>query len=218
METFLDRLMMAELGGRDTLRNSRSTAVGPFQLIEPTFLEVVRKHFAAETASLTLPQMLALRTDRSFSRRVAETYTKQNAALLAKAGVAPTFPHLRLAYLVGPSAALRVVRMPANTPAALVLGPAAIKANPFLARMTVSDLIAKAARDLAVHPATTAGVVPPPSQKSSAQAQTGAPAIPVRCNLQLATCRRWLELAKHRVAEGQPVTSKLAARQRRTAR
>ena len=32
LETFLDRLMMAESDGRDELRNPRSTAVGPFNL------------------------------------------------------------------------------------------------------------------------------------------------------------------------------------------
>jgi len=45
---------------------------------------------------MTPQQILALRTDRSFARRGAETYTKENAALLKANGIEPTFPHLRL--------------------------------------------------------------------------------------------------------------------------
>lgn len=148
METFLDRLMMAESGGRDHLRNPRSTAVGPFQLIEPTYLEIVGRYFTAETEGLSLEQVLALRTDRRFARRVAEAYTRQNAGSLARAGIAPTYINVRLAYLVGPSAAIRIARVSAQTRVALILGPAVIKANPFLARMTAADIIGKVARDI----------------------------------------------------------------------
>lgn len=204
MAVFLDRLMLAESGGRDHLRNPRSTAVGPFQLIEPTFLEVVRKHFAAETANLTPAQLLALRTDRAFSRRVAEAYTIQNAVTLSRAALAPTFPHLRLAYLVGPSAAIRVLNVPPHTPSAMILGPAAIKANPFLARMTAADLIAKAARDIAETPASTAGHSPSPAD-AAAQGSAG-PSVPVSCDLRRPACQRWLALARQRLASGQPAT------------
>jgi len=40
VQTFLDRLMLAESSGQLDARNPRSTALGPFQFIESTFLEV----------------------------------------------------------------------------------------------------------------------------------------------------------------------------------
>jgi hypothetical protein len=69
LETFLDRLMMAESGGQDAARNPRSTAVGPFQFIQEAFLDVVRRHFAEETMSLSTMALLKLREDRAFARR-----------------------------------------------------------------------------------------------------------------------------------------------------
>lgn len=197
--------MHAESGGNDLARNPRSTAVGPFQFIEATFLEVVARNFSAETAGLAPPQVLALRTNRSFARKVAEAYTVENAGRLSASGVAPTFAHLRLAYLVGPAAAVRVVKVPPHTPAAMVLGPAAIRANPFLARYTTADLVARAARDVAVDPAATAGVTPRPGTPGKAAKR--APVVTPACNLAQPSCRRWLALAERRAVRGQRVGS-----------
>lgn len=207
MAAFLDRTMRTESDGNDLATNPRSTALGAFQFVEATFLEVAARHFAAETAGLTPAQILAKRTDRAFARKAAEAYTRSNAGQLAAAGIQPTFAHLRLAYLVGPSAAVRVVRMPPQTPAALVLGPAAIRANPFLARYTTADLVARAAGD--VGPAATAAIAPPqpdagggkPASKGARPARAVTPA----CNLAHASCRKWLALAERRLARGQRV-------------
>ena len=191
METFLDRVMMAESGGRADLRSSRSTAVGAYQLIEGTFHGIVRRHFAAETASLTPAQLLALRTNPVFSRRVAEAFTRENATHLASQQLEPTFQNLRLAYLVGPGGAVRVLKAGLDSPLFHLLSPAAILANPFMSGMTARGLIAKAARDLAV----------PVSNRAGIQAAAGGPngqvrpaGPPIRCNLGLPSCRRWVAL------------------------
>ena len=193
METFLDRLMQSESGGRDTVANPRSTAVGPFQFVVATFLLVAERHFSAETAALTLPQILALRTNRPFARRAAEAFTRDNAAQLAAAGVQPTWPHLRLAFFAGAEGAIRVVKSKPETPVSAVLGPSAVVANPFLARMTAKDLIARSARDILQTPSTSAGLrvegAAEPKQKLE---------VPVRCDLRLISCRRWLALAERR--------------------
>jgi hypothetical protein len=46
-DAFLDRLMSAESGGLAHAKNPRSTALGPFQFIKSTFLEITRRHFPA---------------------------------------------------------------------------------------------------------------------------------------------------------------------------
>lgn len=193
LETFLDRLMLAESGGNDWARNQRSTAFGPFQFINSTFLSVARQHFAEETAALPPSAVLALRTDRSFARRAAAAYTKDNAALLEREGLKASFPNLRLAYLVGPSGAVRVLHSPPETKVADVLSSAAIKANPFMRRMTVADLMAKCARDLSVKPGSRAGII---AGTQIALPKRRRPLIDVKCNLRRPSCRRWLALAK----------------------
>lgn len=195
MAVFLDRLMVAESGGRDRARNPRSSALGPYQFIKSTFLEVMRKHFAEDVAKLSPAQVLALRTNREFSRKAAEAYTRDNAALLAAAEQKPTFPHLRLAYLLGAGGAVKVLSAPAKTRLSALLSRRVIRANPFMARLTAAGLIRRAARDISTDPRTTAGVVP----GKFGGAGRKAPRIKVRCSLARASCRRWLALAKRRL-------------------
>jgi hypothetical protein len=190
LETFLDRLMMAESSGQDAARNPRSTAVGPFQFIQETFLDVVRRHFAEETMSLSAVALLGLRQDRAFARRVAEAYSKDNAAHLAREGLATSFTNLRLAYLTGPSGAVRVLRAPPKTRVSVLLSSAAVSANTFLAHMTAQELITKCARDLDVDPASLAGI----AADNSPSAHPGRPRIEVKCNQKLPSCRRWVAL------------------------
>lgn len=206
METFLDRVMMAESGGRADLRASRSTALGAYQLIEGMFLEVVRRHFAAETASLNQVQLLALRLNPAFSRRVAEAFTRENATHLAGQQLVPTFQNLRLAYLVGATGAVRVLRAHADTPLTQLLSPAAIIANPFMVGMSARGLIAKAARDLAVPVGNGAGVAAAPG---SAAAQARANSLVIRCNMALPSCRKWVALRQNGPARA---TARLAKR------
>lgn len=195
IDGFLDRLMMAESGGNDAARNQRSTALGPFQFIKSTFLEVARRHFAEETATLSPSAIGALRTSRSFARRAAEAYTKDNAAHLASEGLTASFPNLRLAFLVGPTGAARLLHAKPDTKVASILSSYAIRANPFMARMTVADLVAKCARDLSVSPETTDGIA---SQKGAPRAKP-RPRIAVKCSLRRPSCRRWLALAERRL-------------------
>lgn len=149
-EKFLDKLMMAESGGRLDARNPRSTATGPFQFIESTFLDVVRRHFAQDVVGLTDPQILTLRTDPVFARRAAEAFSRDNAAALVADGVPATFPNLRLAFLLGPTAAIRVLQAPPESPLGPLVGLPVIVANPFMAGLSASELSARAARDLSL--------------------------------------------------------------------
>ena len=192
MEMFLDRLMMAESGGRLEARNPRSTAVGPFQFIESTFLSLAKRNFATETAGMTQPQILALRTDMAFARKAAEAYTRENAAVLQSLGVAPSYPNLRLAYLLGPNGAARVLKAPPDAPLATVLPPAVLVANPFMAWLTARGLAQRSAREVSQPVTTSQGVDVPPG--SALPKRNLPPGLAVRCNLRLPSCKRWLSL------------------------
>jgi hypothetical protein len=199
MATFLDRLMMAESGGRDTVANPRSSAVGAFQFISSTFIEIARKHFPAETGHLGTQALLALRTNRDFARRAAEAYTRDNATHLAAAGLVATWPNLRLAFFAGPDGAVRVLRAKPATPMRAVLGPAIIAANPFLATYTAADMAARASRDLQVA-STSTDWLPVDGRRAANRKKT--PKIQVLCELSQASCRKWLALAQRRLKVG----------------
>lgn len=200
---FLDRLMLAESGGRDDARNPRSTAVGPFQFIESTFLDVTRRHFQAETSALETAALLQMRTNRAFARRAAEAFTRDNAVHLAAAGLAPTFANLRLAFLVGPGGAVRILKAEPRTPAIAILGSQVVQANPFMAGMTVADLARWSARNLAAGDLGAARLATDPAQFGAAPQKRPRPTINVRCNQALASCRRWVTLATQRLEKRQ---------------
>jgi len=198
--TFLDRLMMAESGGRDDVANPRSTAVGAYQFIARTFLDLARRHFESETRTLSDVQILALRTNRSIARRAAEIYTYENAQALVDAGLAATWPNLRLAYLLGAGGAIRTLKAPSDTPLRDIHGAPVIAANPFMARLTAGDLAARAAREVGVSVASAGGIEVTPNLTAGAGGKrTRALQVGVRCSLSLPSCRRWLMLAERRV-------------------
>ncbi len=191
MGYYLDRLMMSESGGNDEAKNPLSSALGPYQFISSTWLDIMERHFADEVDELSREEVLALRTDRRVARKAAEVYSRENAQLLANAGVAPSFAHLRLAFLVGGSAAVKVLSAKPDDSVALLLDPAAVRANPFLNDMTVQDLVARAERDLrrGAHGRVAVG-------RGAKKERLG---IKVRCNLARPSCRKWLALAKKRL-------------------
>jgi hypothetical protein len=151
-DTFLDRLMRAESNGLSHAKNPRSSALGPFQFITSTFLAVMRQHFPGDIDRLSERQILALRTKHEVARRAAKAFSKDNMAYLMERGVTPTFGHLRLAFLLGPKGAARVLTAPPGKPVAHVLESGVIAANPFMRRMTVADLVARATRDVSPKP------------------------------------------------------------------
>ncbi len=104
---FLDRLMRAESGGRQYARNRASSALGPFQFLGTTFLDVVRRNFPALASGKTDADLLALRTDFQVSRDVALIYTRENASAIAAKGKETTAANLRLAFFAGANGALQ---------------------------------------------------------------------------------------------------------------
>jgi hypothetical protein len=151
-DTFLDRLMRSESNGISHAKNPRSSALGPFQFINSTFLAVMRQHFPGDIASLTERQILALRTNHDVARRAAKAFSKDNMAYLRERGITPTFGHLRLAFLLGPEGAARVLRAPPGRALVQVLEGGVISANPFMRGMTAAGLVARATRDVSPRP------------------------------------------------------------------
>lgn len=189
---FLDRLMIAESSGRQFAKNPASSALGPFQFLGTTFLDVVRRNFPGVALGKNEAQILALRTDFMIARNVALIYTRENAEALAASGHEATPRNLRLAFFAGASGAVKVLAADPEEPVSRLLSEAAIAANPFLRGMTASELLARADRDAAGLGEIVVALQPRPSR--------GLSGISVHCKLGLASCRHWLALAEKRLA------------------
>ncbi len=189
---FLDRLMMAESGGRLHAKNPRSSALGPFQFIDSTFYDLVTRYFPTLAEDKSYAEILQMRVNLKVSRDVALAYTRENAAFLDERGIAPEPGFLRLAFFLGPTGAKIVISAKPKTPVSSLLSNSAIVANPFLNGMSAEQLIERAKRE-------AAGLKPLPVF-AMGRGKAVHPKIRVRCNLKRASCRKWLALAKKRLA------------------
>jgi len=198
-ETFLDRLMSAESGGHSNAKNPRSSALGTFQFIKSTFLEIARRHFRAEVDGFVEDKILALRTDRAFARRAAAAFCRDNIGYLKAQGLSPTFADLRLAFLLGPADAARVMKAEPQTPAVQMLSPLVIKANPFMERMSVADLRSKGIRDVERDRSLPIAVAPQPLQRPAPRVRSAVrKSLPTararKDNCKLVSCRKFSAL------------------------
>lgn len=192
-DAFLNRLMLAESGGRLFAKNPRSSALGPFQFIKTTFLEVARRNFPGDLDDLSETQILALRTDLAFSRRAADAYSRENASFLLGRGLKASPVNLRLAFFAGAAGAARVLSAEPDAPVSRLLDPAAVAANPFLTRMTARALISRSEREM--------GLVGLQGLYAKV-ARRRVPGIKIRCNLRLPPCRLWVKLMRRAAAKG----------------
>ena len=142
-----DSIIGAESGGNPNAQNPNSSASGPGQFIDSTFLDVARK-MRPELADQPDSSVLALKTDPQFARQATDYYAQQNQAILQKNGVPVTDGTTYLAHFAGPGGAVKVLQADPNAPVSDILGPAVVKANPFLAGMTAQGLHAWAAKKM----------------------------------------------------------------------
>ncbi|RKD61558.1 tape measure protein [Rhizobium sp. WW_1] len=145
---FSDRVIGAESSGNPTIKNDKSTAMGLGQFIEKTWLNLFKKYFPDEAATLTDPAILALRSNGEKSKVLIDAYARENAKLLQQAGIsvvdAADEYKLQLAHFLGPQGAANLLKAPSGTLASKVLSADAVRANPtILGRgATVDDVIA----------------------------------------------------------------------------
>jgi len=155
-----DLIRAAESGGDPNARNPRSSASGPDQFIDDTWLRTIRVA-RPDLAGQSDADLLALKTNPEISGQVRDTYAAQNGEILSKAGLPVTPGTTYLAHFAGPQGAVSVLSADPATPVSSVLSPGAIKANQFLQGMTVADLRAWADRKMGgAQPAPAASPAP----------------------------------------------------------
>lgn len=137
-----DQIIAAESGGNPFARNPRSSATGPGQFINSTWLNLVSKYRPDLAAGKSSEEILALRTDPVLSKAMVDAYSSENGKFLSGAGFEVNPGNTYLAHFAGPQGAVNLLRADPTAHAGTILGDAVVKANPFLANMSAGDLIA----------------------------------------------------------------------------
>lgn len=144
-----------------TGKNPMSSAKGPFQIIDPTFVGLYRQMFPEQAQGMSKAQILALRSTPQGDQLSAEmgpVLAQQNISKLQGAGFQPSAPNVYLAHFLGPAGAVRVLGADPSTPMAQLESPLAISENASIMKgKTAGDVVSWAARRLQQVSARAAG-------------------------------------------------------------
>lgn len=179
----IDQIISVESGGKNAA-NPNSSAAGPGQFINSTWLDMLAKHRPDLTGSRD--ELLALKSDPALSREMTAAYAGDNAGILSKSGLPVTPGTQYLAHFAGPQGAVGILNADPSTPAGTILGAGVVKANPFLAKMSAGDLAAWADRKMGgAAPMSMAGPQAAPAAPT-APMSLAAPALAAKPGFQIA--------------------------------
>lgn len=176
--SLVDSIIRAESGGDPNAENPRSSASGPSQFIDSTWLSMLRKHRPDLSDGKSDSDLLALKADPALSRDMTAAYAADNAGILQGAGLPVTPGTTYLAHFAGPQGAIGILNADPAAPVSSILAPAAVKANPFLQGMTAADLRAWADRKVGGQQQSAAPLSLAPRATPSATAQPASAAQP----------------------------------------
>ncbi len=146
----VERIIGVESNGDPTAKNSRSSATGPGQFLNETWLDLIQAYRPDLTRGRSESETLELRREPKLAREITTRFVERNAAMLRQRGLPVTAGTVYLAHFAGGAGAVAILSAPENADAALVMASAdatgrskreqIIKANPFLEHFTVADL------------------------------------------------------------------------------
>lgn len=140
IESLIGHIIRVESGGNATARNPRSTATGLGQFIESTWLRMMRSYRPDLVASMSSPELLALRLDPGLSRQMVRHLAQENEAYLRARGHSISAGRLYLAHFLGPAGADLALRSDPAQSVQAVMGAGVVGANPFLRGWSIGDL------------------------------------------------------------------------------
>lgn len=143
-----DQMRAVESGGDNYAKNPNSSASGPDQFLDSTWLNTIKQARPDLAQGQSDEALLGLKTNPQISGEMRDYYANQNQAILSKAGVPVTPGTTYLAHFAGPQGAVKVLQADPNAPVGDILGPAVVKANPFLQGMTAQQLQGWAAKKM----------------------------------------------------------------------
>jgi hypothetical protein len=161
VDAMVERIIDVESNGNPNAKNRRSSATGPGQFLNETWLEMIRAHRPDLSHGRNQNEILELRRDPKLAREVTMRFAERNSAMLKQRGLPVTPGTVYLAHFAGAAGAVAILSAPESADAALIMASAdptgrtkrekIIKANPFLERFTVADLKIWADRKMRSH-------------------------------------------------------------------
>lgn len=149
VDSVVTRILAAESRGAAD-KNKRSSAAGPAQFLDDTWLELIRAYRPDLAKGHSRDAILALRQKPELAHEIAMRFAERNAALLKRRGLPVTAGTLYLAHFAGAAGAAALLKAPPHADAAGVMAMAdasgrssrekIVKANPFLDDFTVTDI------------------------------------------------------------------------------
>ncbi len=126
--------------------NPMSSASGPFQIVDQTFIDAFRKFYADQAQNMTDQEILDLKNGpegRQIAEDIGPKLIGDNADIISRAGYPSTPGNVYLAHFLGATDALKVLGADPATPVSEVLPARAIRANARLLQgKTVGEVIA----------------------------------------------------------------------------
>lgn len=150
VDSVVERIITAESNDNPAAKNKRSSATGPAQFLDETWLEMIRAHRPDLAKARNRAQILALRRDAKLAREMTRRFAERHVANLARRGLPVTPGTVYLAHFAGGAGAAALLTAPLEADAAQVMAYAdatgrtkreqIVKANPFLDKFSVADL------------------------------------------------------------------------------
>src|SRR3954447_6892188 len=160
MDAVVDRIIDVESNGDPNAKNKRSSAAGLGQFLNETWLDLIRTHRPDLARGRSENETLELRRDAKVAREITTRFTEQNARMLKKRDLPVTPGTLYLAHFAGGAGAVAILSALENADAASVMASAdatgrtkrdkIVKANPFIERVTVTELRGWADRKMGI--------------------------------------------------------------------
>jgi hypothetical protein len=162
VDAIVERIIAVESDSIPNSKNSRSSATGPAQFIDETWLDLIRAYRPDLIRGHNRADLLKLRQDPKLAREITMRLVERNTAMLRRRGLPVTAGTIYLAHFAGGAGAAAVLSASESADAALVMASAdttkrtkreqLIKANPFLEHLTVADLTVWANRKMRTDP------------------------------------------------------------------
>lgn len=118
-----------ESGGDVDATNPNSSATGPAQFIDSTWLSMMQKHAPGLIQGKSKDEILAMRSDPELASTMTDAYAKENDAALRSSGLEPTPQDLYLAHVFGPGGATTMLKADQRAPAANLNSRGVVEAN-----------------------------------------------------------------------------------------